>query len=86
MRDTLLCQSEGKGRSSDPAVDFDLAGCPPDLLSDPDWESLNGFVEGAATLCPEVRDVGIRSVQAGWPTFTPDGRFVIGNQNIPRII
>ena len=47
-------QREGHGRSVDPAVEFDLEGRPPDLLVDPDFESLNGFVNGVATLCPAV--------------------------------
>ena len=30
---------------------------------------------------PQVAQLGIRSVFKGWPTFTPDGRFIIGESN-----
>ena len=30
---------------------------------------------------PQVEQLGIRSVFKGWPTFTPDGRFIIGESS-----
>jgi glycine/D-amino acid oxidase-like deaminating enzyme len=27
---------------------------------------------------PQVENLGVRSVFKGWPTFTPDGRFIVG--------
>jgi glycine/D-amino acid oxidase-like deaminating enzyme len=55
---------------------FELRGEPPGI--EPDWEVLAQF---AADLSPHFRnvaDLGIRSVFKGWPTFTPDGRFIVG--------
>ncbi len=45
---------------------------------DEDWEVLAEFANDLAPHFPQVRDIGIRSVFKGWPTFTPDGRFLIG--------
>jgi hypothetical protein len=39
---------------------------------------LAGFAEGLETVIPNATDAGIRQTFRGWPTFTPDGRFVIG--------
>ncbi|MCH8045379.1 MAG: FAD-binding oxidoreductase [Planctomycetes bacterium] len=53
----------------------------PDELAppiEPDWEVLDGFSRQLAPYFPQVRELGIRSVQKGWPTFTPDGRFIVG--------
>jgi glycine/D-amino acid oxidase-like deaminating enzyme len=44
----------------------------------PDWDVLAGFAEGLETVIPDATDAGIRQTFRGWPTFTPDGRFVIG--------
>jgi glycine/D-amino acid oxidase-like deaminating enzyme len=44
----------------------------------PDWDVLAGFAEGLETVIPEATDTGIRQTFRGWPTFTPDGRFIIG--------
>ncbi|MCH8807322.1 MAG: FAD-dependent oxidoreductase [Planctomycetes bacterium] len=61
--------------SSDPR-DFPLDRPAPPI--EPDWEALDGFSRQLAPHIPQVRELGIRSVQKGWPTFTPDGRFIIG--------
>lgn len=45
---------------------------------EPDWKALDGFSRQLAPHIPQVRELGIRSVQKGWPTFTPDGRFIVG--------
>ena len=39
---------------------------------------LGHFAELLAPEIPQVDELGIRSVFRGWPTFTPDGRFIIG--------
>ena len=39
---------------------------------------LGWFAEQLAPHLPKVNDLGLRSVFRGWPTFTPDGRFIIG--------
>ena len=43
-----------------------------------DWDVLGGFADALAPYFPQVTELGIRSVFKGWPTFTPDGRFIIG--------
>ena len=43
-----------------------------------DWDVLGQFANHLAPLLPRVQQLGIRSVFRGWPTFTPDGRFIIG--------
>jgi glycine/D-amino acid oxidase-like deaminating enzyme len=61
---------------------FDLASEPP--VIEPDWPVLAGFVEQMTPPYPAVSDAGIRHVFRGWPTFTPDGRFVIGESGRVR--
>lgn len=43
-----------------------------------DWEVLGSFANQFAGLFPAVEELGIRSVFKGWPTFVPDGRFIVG--------
>jgi glycine/D-amino acid oxidase-like deaminating enzyme len=43
-----------------------------------DWDVLGQFAEQLAPHLPDVAELGIRHVFRGWPTFTPDGRFIIG--------
>ena len=43
-----------------------------------DWDVLAAFGEQLSPLFPAVTQLGIRSVFRGWPSFTPDGRFIIG--------
>jgi len=55
---------------------YALRGNPPGI--EPDWEVLAKFAEDLVPQFPKASDLGIRSVFKGWPTFTPDGRFIIG--------
>jgi len=71
----LLGGWEPGGLSTDPRS-FPLTAAPPGI--EPDWAVLNQFAEALAPQFPEVNELGIRSVFKGWPTFTPDGRFIIG--------
>ena len=72
----LLCGGwEPEGLSTDPRS-FALTAEPPAI--DPDYEVLGWFAEQLAPHLPKVNDLGLRSVFRGWPTFTPDGRFIIG--------
>ena len=72
----LLCGGwEPEGLSHDPRG-FALAAEPPAI--EPDYEVLGWFAEQLAPHLPKVNDLGLRSVFRGWPTFTPDGRFIIG--------
>ena len=43
-----------------------------------DQRVLDGFEEEFARLLPEARGAARTRVGKGWPTFTPDGRFIIG--------
>ena len=56
--------------------DFALSAEPPQI--EPDWPVLANFAEQMAPLFPPVASAGIRHVFRGWPTFTPDGRFIVG--------
>ena len=72
----LLCGGwEPEGLSTDPRG-FALTTEPPAI--EPDYEVLGWFAEQLAPHLPKVNDLGLRSVFRGWPTFTPDGRFIIG--------
>ena len=51
-------------------------GRPPGI--DDDWAVLSEFGERFRPYFPEVASAGIRQVLSGWPTFVPDGRFIIG--------
>ncbi|MBI3853232.1 MAG: FAD-binding oxidoreductase [Verrucomicrobia bacterium] len=55
---------------------YALNGNPPGI--EPDWDVLAKFAQDLVPQFPKVADLGIRSVFKGWPTFTPDGRFIIG--------
>jgi len=72
----LLCGGwEPTGLSNDPR-DISLTGEMPNI--DEDWDVLGEFAEELSPHFPQVTQLGIRSVFKGWPTFTPDGRFIIG--------
>lgn len=43
-----------------------------------DWDVLGEFAAQLAPHFPTINKLGIRSVFKGWPTFTPDGRFIVG--------
>jgi glycine/D-amino acid oxidase-like deaminating enzyme len=80
----LLGGWEPSARSCDPR-DYDLSCEAPAL--EPDWPVLAHFAEQMAPLYPPVADAGIRHVFRGWPTFTPDGRFVVGESaGVPGLV
>lgn len=73
---SLLCGGwEPEGMSIDPRQ-FAVADEPPVIA--PDWDVLGWFAEQLAPELPQVVELGVRSVFKGWPTFTPDGRFIVG--------
>jgi len=43
-----------------------------------DWQVLDSFEEGFGRLFPSARAAKKAFVGKGWPTFTPDGKFIIG--------
>jgi glycine/D-amino acid oxidase-like deaminating enzyme len=73
---SLLCGGwEPKALSTDPRQ-YAIEKEPPPI--DPDWDVLGWFAEKLSPEMPQVEHLGIRSVFKGWPTFTPDGRFIVG--------
>jgi glycine/D-amino acid oxidase-like deaminating enzyme len=80
----LLGGWEPKARSLDPR-DYALSGEPPAI--EPDWPVLAHFAEQMAPLFPPVASAGIRHVFRGWPTFTPDSRFIVGeSRRVPGLV
>ncbi len=80
--DALLCGGwEPASLSLDPR-EFPADGQPPTVRED--WDVLAAFAEQLAPQFPQVSQLGIRSVFRGWPTFTPDGRFIIGESSQVR--
>ncbi len=76
---SLLCGGwEPAALSTDPREFADAIEPPP---IDPDWDVLTRFAERLAPEIPQVEHLGVRSVFKGWPTFTPDGRFIIGESS-----
>ena len=50
-------------------------------LLEEDWEVLEFLGENVLPQVPAINELGIRSIFKGWPTFTPDGRFIIGESS-----
>ena len=46
-----------------------------------DWEVLEFLGENVLPQVPAINELGIRHISKGWPTFTPDGRFIIGESS-----
>jgi glycine/D-amino acid oxidase-like deaminating enzyme len=61
---------------------YNIAGTPPKIESD--WKVLNSFTEKLLPLFPTARSAEASVVNKGWPTFTPDGRFIIGESSQVR--
>jgi glycine/D-amino acid oxidase-like deaminating enzyme len=80
----LLGGWEPQALSCDPRA-YGLEDEPPAI--EPDWPVLANFSELLAPLYPPVTDAGIRHVFRGWPTFTPDGRFIVGaSRRLPGLV
>ena len=71
----LLGGWEPKSLHTDPRS-YELAGTPPGIS--PDWQVLKDFAEKFKPFFPTATTAEIKTVAKGWPTFTPDGRFIIG--------
>jgi glycine/D-amino acid oxidase-like deaminating enzyme len=74
----LLGGWEPKSLRSDPRS-YGLAAQPPSV--EPDLAVLDSFEKQFATLFPEGRGREKARIGRGWPTFTPDGRFIIGESS-----
>jgi glycine/D-amino acid oxidase-like deaminating enzyme len=80
----LLGGWEAQSLQTDPR-DYGLNGQPPPV--EPDWVVLNRFEKQFLGLLPQTRGVEKTRVGRGWPTFTPDGRFIIGEScRVPGFI
>jgi glycine/D-amino acid oxidase-like deaminating enzyme len=55
---------------------YPLQGAPTPVEAD--WRVLNGFEDSFSVLFPSAKGAQKGFVGKGWPTFTPDGRFIIG--------
>lgn len=75
---------EPAARSLDPRVLDPTAPPPP---PDVDEGVLAHFAAAAAELVPAAADAEWTRVAKGWPTFTPDGRFVLGESSrVPGLV
>jgi len=74
----LLGGWENHALSVDPR-NYPLAGEPPPV--EPDWNVLNGFEDVFAPMFPSAKAAEKKYIGKGWPTFTPDGRFIIGESS-----
>jgi len=77
----LLGGWEPNAVHTDPRV-YNIAGTPPKI--EPDWKVLDSFTEKLLPLFPTARAAKANVVSKGWPTFTPDGRFIIGESSQVR--
>ena len=59
--------------------DYSMTDAAPTLT--PDWEVLNDFEAKFTRLFPQGRGAEKKRVGIGWPTFTPDGHFIIGESS-----
>jgi len=64
--------------STDPRT-VPLSGDQP--IVEEDWEVLEFLGENVLPQVPAINELGIRHISKGWPTFTPDGRFIIGESS-----
>jgi glycine/D-amino acid oxidase-like deaminating enzyme len=74
----LLGGWEPTALSTDPR-EYALGGQPPPV--EPDAGVLNNFEQHFAPLLPSAKNAEKKFVGKGWPTFTPDGRFIIGESS-----
>jgi glycine/D-amino acid oxidase-like deaminating enzyme len=80
----LLGGWEPKSLHTDPRA-YSMAKTPPEIR--PDWPVLNSFEGSFTGLFPGARGAEKKRVGKGWPTFTPDGRFIIGeSRRVPGFI
>ena len=64
--------------STDPRT-VPLSGEQP--IVEEDWEVLEFLGKNVLPQVPAINELGIRHISKGWPTFTPDGRFIIGESS-----
>lgn len=80
----LLGGWEPEALSVDPRA-YDLDGRPPPI--EEDWPVLANFMERFRPFGGALADQPVRRVLTGWPTFTPDGRFIVGeSRRVPGFV
>ncbi|MDA1232006.1 MAG: FAD-dependent oxidoreductase [Planctomycetota bacterium] len=72
---SLLLGWEPDSMDADPRS-YENPAAPPRIEDDYDVMAL--FAEQLAPQFPQIQQLGVRSIFKGWPTFTPDGRFIVG--------
>ncbi|MBX7168217.1 MAG: FAD-binding oxidoreductase [Pirellulales bacterium] len=64
---------------------YALAGAPPEVV--PDEPLLDDFARRLAPLYPAATGLARQRIGRGWPTFTPDGAFLIGpTRHVPGFV
>ncbi|HRI16108.1 MAG TPA: FAD-dependent oxidoreductase [Verrucomicrobiota bacterium] len=80
----LLGGWEPKSVNQDPRS-FTADNEPPPVVTD--WPVLDSFEASFTRLLPTARPAQKSWVGKGWPTFTPDGRFIIGESSrVPGLV
>ena len=74
----LLGGWENAALNADPRS-YSIPGAPPPIQ--PDWKVLSLFEDSFDPLFPTAKGTEKKFVGKGWPTFTPDGRFIIGESS-----
>lgn len=74
----LLGGWEGTSLDTDPRG-YELAGAPPTI--ELDWPVLDDFESRFAPLFPAALGSQKTRIGRGWPTFTPDGHFILGQSS-----
>lgn len=77
----LLGGWEASSQAADPRQ-FELKGPAPDI--EPDLQVLDNFARRFARLVPAAANLAKARIAKGWPTFTPDGRFILGESSEVR--
>ena len=71
----VLCGGfENQGTSLDPRTVTVASPLP----AAPDWDILAGFGASLGRFVPSLSEAGVSTTFQGWPTFIPDGRFLVG--------
>ncbi|MSU35070.1 MAG: FAD-binding oxidoreductase [Pedosphaera sp.] len=75
---------EPRALSTDPRA-FSADNAPPPVVTD--WPVLNSFSDRFSKLFPSARTIEKSWIGKGWPTFTPDGKFLIGESSrVPGLV
>jgi glycine/D-amino acid oxidase-like deaminating enzyme len=80
----LLGGWESKSQDADPRS-YSSDESPPSI--EPDWHVLSSFEHRFKVLFPQLHATEKSCVGKGWPTFTPDGRFILGeSRSVPGFV